>query len=306
MTAQPRYLTRRDPALPTYGPKVARFGAVMRRPLMPWQGLTADLITTVRDDGKWRYRTILVTVPRQAGKTTLWTPLAAHRCTLAASSRVWWTDCRHRQDARDSFQEAAELVTDSPLGKLFRERKSNGSESLRLPNRSSWRVFAPDEQGLHGKATQLVGADEIWAADDAHGQLLEAAVVPTFTTTGGQFVLFSTAGTARSTWMKRKLETARASIGDPNSSLALVDYSLPPDVEAAVRAGMDPAASPAERAHAIDLVTEYHPAVGFTTDRDTSTASATGTAGAGHSAAAPAFHAVTEMTPSDRPVNTLP
>lgn len=266
MTVEPRFITRRDPSLATYGPKVGQVGAAMRRPLMPWQRGASDLITTVTDDGKWRYRIILVTVPRQAGKTTLWAPLAAHRCMVKSNVRVWWT-AQKRQDARDTWLEAVQLVHDSPLGPKFKQRKSNGSESLTTPNRSTWRVFAPTEDGLHGKTSELVGVDEAWAKAEAEGVALEAGIVPTFTTTGGQLVIFSTAGTAASTWLARLVERGRANLDDPNSTIGHVEYSLPDDVAVEVEAGLDPDASPADREHAIDLVAAWHPAVGYTTDR---------------------------------------
>lgn len=266
MTVVPRFHTARDLALPTYGPKVGQVGAALRRPLMPWQRGAADLITTVTEAGDWRYRIILVTVPRQAGKTTLWAPLAAHRCMVRPNVRVWWT-AQKRQDARDSWLEAVQLVHDSPLGPQFRQRKSNGSESLTTPNRSTWRVFPPTEDGLHGKTSELVGVDEAWAKTDAEGVALEAGIVPTFTTTGGQLVIWSTAGTAASTWLARLVERGRASLDDPRSTIGHVEYSLPDDVAELVEAGLQPDAAPADREHAIDLVAAWHPAVGYTTDR---------------------------------------
>src|SRR5664280_3687122 len=70
----PRFATPRTPSRPTKGHEAAAIAKAMGHELLPWQqqvldvGLEMELV-----DGIWlpAYREIVVTVPRQCGKTLL-------------------------------------------------------------------------------------------------------------------------------------------------------------------------------------------------------------------------------------------
>lgn len=222
-----RFATPRTPGRRSYGLAIARVAAAMGRPLQPWQRQIADVATEVLDDGSWAYRTVTVHVQRQAGKTTLIGPVSLHRCLTRPRAKTWLT-AQRRQDARDTWRDVAELVAASPLGELFPMRRSNGSEELTAaPTGSFLRVFAPSEDALHGKANELVTVDEGWAFDGAQGAALQQAILPTFTTTGGQFWLPSTAGTAASTWYRAYVDRGRAAVeSDQRTGHAHFEWSL--------------------------------------------------------------------------------
>lgn len=208
--APPRYATARTPARPSYGAAIAKVAAALGKPLQAWQRQVVDVATEVMPDGSWAYRTVVIHVQRQAGKTTLIGPVNLHR-TLTRRCKCWLT-AQSRQDARDTWLDVAELVTHSPLSPIIADRKSNGSEALTSPLGSTFRVFAPTEDGLHGKANELVTVDEVWAFDGLEGVALEQAILPTFTTTGGQMWLTSTAGTAKSQWFLDYVKMGRAAV----------------------------------------------------------------------------------------------
>lgn len=207
---QPRYATPRTLSRPSYGSAIGKVAAALGKPLQDWQQRVVDVATEVMPDGTWAYRTVVIHVQRQAGKTTLVGPVNLHR-TLTRRCKTWLT-AQSRQDARDTWLDVAELVGRSPLSSVVDDRKSNGSEALTSPLGSTFRVFAPSEDGLHGKANELVTVDEVWAFDGLAGAQLEQAILPTFTTTGGQLWLTSTAGTARSTWFRDYVTAGRQAV----------------------------------------------------------------------------------------------
>lgn len=228
-TVVPRFATARTEGRPSYGAAIAKVAAAYGKPLQPWQRLVVDVGTEVLPDGSWAYDTVVVHVQRQGGKTTLVLPLSLHRQLIKARCKTWFT-AQKRQDARDTWLDCAELVALSPLSRLLTVRKSNGSEALTAVNGSTFRVFAPTEDGLHGKANELVTVDEGWAFDGVEGAALEGAIIPTFATTGGQLWLPSTAGTAMSTWYRGKVNRGRAAVeAGTNTGIAHFEWSLGPE-----------------------------------------------------------------------------
>lgn len=229
---RPRWATPRDLSRPSYGDAIAKVAAALGKPLQPWQRQIADVATELLPDGTWAYRKVVIHVQRQGGKTTLILPVSLHRTLIRALAKTWFT-AQRRQDARDTWLDCAELVKAGPLDGLIRVRRSNGSEALTTPTGSTFRVFAPNEDGLHGKANELVTVDEGWSFDGAEGAALQQAINPTFATTGGQLWLPSTAGTSASTWYRGHVEQGRAAVeAGANTGVAYFEWSLD-DVAAA-------------------------------------------------------------------------
>lgn len=268
MPARARYATPRTESRPTYGPAVGKLSAALGLPLMPWQQQVVDVALELDEHGGWAYRTVVIHVQRQAGKTSLCGPVNIHRCLTRGASGAWWT-AQTRQDARDTWVDMIEGVRRSPLASLVKVRESNGSESATFPNGSTFRVFAPSVDALHGKATELVTVDEAWSFDAGQGNDLEASIVPTFTVTGGQLWLPSTAGTGASTWLRGFVERGRASVAaDLRGPLAYFEWSLPPDDVETVTGGLDVDADEASRRAAFDALLAAHPAAGYTLRTD--------------------------------------
>jgi len=64
------------------------------------------------------------------------------------------------------------------------------------------------------------------------GHEFERAIFPTQATgRGGQFQLWSNAGTATSTWLRKWRDIGRASITDPASDIAYLEYAAPDDAD---------------------------------------------------------------------------
>lgn len=250
--AEPRYLTPRTPGLSTYGPAISKVARAMGREPMPWQRLAHDVIGEVHDDGRFAHPLVVVTVQRQAGKTDgVATPTIVHRCLYRPRTFAWFT-AQTGKDAADKWQEQIDVIRGegSVLLELTRKAtRSRGSQVLPFINGSTFAPHPPTRDGLHGKQGDLNVVDEGWAHDQLEGDALMQAIVPIQSTRPyRQTIVMSTEGDARSTWFAALVDRGRA--GDPG--VALIDYGVPLDFE---------------DADDLDTIMAYHPAAGYTMDR---------------------------------------
>jgi hypothetical protein len=241
----PRFFTRRNPNRASHGYLVARAAKVLGKPLMPWQRMVADIGCEIDEDGNYVYALVIVTVQRQAGKTTLVEALATQRC-MRPRRAVWYT-AQNGKDARDKWLEMVADIQLTPINDHIKIMRSIGSESLMfLPTRSTFRPFAPVQDALHGKQSDLVFPDEAWAFSLAEGQALEQAIVPTQATRKGpQIWILSTAGTQASVWFRQYVEKGRLAEDD---HIAYFEWSIPDDADSAD----------------LHVVADHHPAYGHT------------------------------------------
>lgn len=190
---------------------------------MPWQRRVVDVATELTDAGLYRYPTVLVTVPRQSGKTTLVGPLQLHRILTRPGIAAFFT-AQTGKDAHARMLDLIKLTTSSPLASLFKPRYAAGSAGLTLGNGSMLRAFAPGPSALHGETPHLVTLDEIWKHDGVAGAQLMGAIGPAQATLEGesQVWMISTMGTAQSEFMNELVERGRA--GDPN--LCYFEWSM--------------------------------------------------------------------------------
>lgn len=234
----PRYVTVLDPRAITYGGRVSLISDALGEPLISWQREAADLIAAVDPDrpNSWRYPTVIVTVPRQSGKTTLLRAVHLDRmirprpdCSPVLKPATIWTTAQTGKDARKRFAQLADgIATSTAFGTLIHRRDSIGSERLTF-GRVSLSPFAPTPKALHGETTAFVSIDEAWAFDEAQAATLLAAITPTMQNEPGrQLIIISTAGTHDSRWLYQLVKAGRESVSDPNSRIAYLEYSADP------------------------------------------------------------------------------
>jgi phage terminase large subunit-like protein len=217
---------------------------------MPWQAYVADVALEVEPaTGRFAYKLVVITVPRQSGKTTLDGAVMEHRTMSTKRARVWFT----MQTGKDAVDW---LVNEhwpqlAPLGGLVRLRRQAGSEHVLWPMSGGLlRPFPPTPAGLHSKTSDLVLVDECWRFDLLAGQALDQAIVPTQATRpNAQTWKVSTAGQADSLWWLGQVEAGRAAaLAGRRSGVAFFEWSCPLDQDPT-----DPATWPT-----------YHPAYGRT------------------------------------------
>lgn len=246
--AAPLYATRRDLANRSEGRRIGLVAEALGTPFMPWQRYVADVATELHPDGRYVYPIVVLTVPRQSGKTTELRAVGTDRGMSRPNTGVFYT-AQTGKDARERWQDLVRSVKDSPLAPLATVRSAAGSERVVWPNGSMFRCFAPLAKSLHGYTPPLVMLDEAFAHDQQTGDDLMGAIGPAqITIPHRQLWIVSTAGTAASVFLRQWVETGRA--GTPG--VAHFEWACPPDVDV-----YDPS-----RFH------EWHPAVGYTIPPD--------------------------------------
>lgn len=182
---------------------------------MPWQQLIADIATEVDEQtGKPAYREIVVTVPRQSGKTTLVLAWELHRTLWWASpQKVAYTAQTGWDARRKLIDDQAPLLMASPLrAAVEKVIRGAGNEAVIFKNGSRIDVLASTESAGHGRTIDLAVLDEAFSdTDDRREQALLPAMA---TRSDAQLLVVSTMGTEASTYLNRKIETGRAAIAD--------------------------------------------------------------------------------------------
>lgn len=179
LVATPRFHTERDHTRPTLGGKLAKLAAAMGTPLMPWQRMAADVALELDADGRFHYRRIVISVPRQAGKTTMTLALGLHRTLTTPNGKVWYT-AQTGQSARERF--IGDLVPGAVkiLGSAVNVKKGAGDTRLEFPAiHSQFRPHPPNDEYLHGEQSDLNLIDEPWAFSEVKGDALIQALKPT-------------------------------------------------------------------------------------------------------------------------------
>lgn len=244
-TPEPKHYTHRNPTAKTDGKRIGILAEALGVPLMPWQQYVVDTATERTSSGDYRYNIVLVTVPRQSGKTTLVGPMQLDRVIMNPGIKAFYT-AQTGKDARARFNDLVNLLSASALAAVSQVRYSSGSENIAFPNRSSLNLFAPVMAALHGEHPPLVTLDEIWEYSEALGNaLLDGAILPAQTTLGlkRQVWMISTAGTAESVFMRKWVDVGRKR---GRNDMAYFEWSLPDGADP-----YDPAA-----------IEAFHPAVG--------------------------------------------
>lgn len=230
LTCSARFATPRTESRRTHGGQVAKLAEALRLPLMPWQRQVFDTALEIDDDGRYVYREVIVTVPRQSGKSTALLLLMAHRCITQPGARVVYT-AQNRTDARKKWEDDhLPVLQSSALSSQFKVRLQNGQEAIRWSNGALWTITATTEKAGHGMTLDLPVLDEAFAQIDNR---MEQAFKPAMATrTNAQFWVTSTAGTESSYYLNAKVDLGRQLVKDGvNKGVAYFEWSADPDLD---------------------------------------------------------------------------
>src|SRR5215213_7132575 len=208
----PRFATPRDPGRPTRGPEIlAQLTRLRRSPPFPWQWDLANVAGELNDAGDGLlYRTVVVSVPRRAGKSTLVLAANLDAMERLPDARCWYTANRRETAAKLFRDEWAPMIERLPT--RYRLRKSQGSEGIHKRRGSSrLQLFAPKADALHSTNADTVTCDEACAFDLDQGEAVEAGITPAqLTRPWRQTWIVSAGGTIESTWWDRWLLAGEA------------------------------------------------------------------------------------------------
>ena len=250
MSAPPRHHTARSER-PTNGRGVSLIAEAKGRPQMPWQRRASDVALELDVHGHYAFGIVVVTVPRQSGKTALEGDVADHRCLTCTRARVWVTMQNGKTvDSWMREEHFADLSAAGLFAGRYIESRRAGEVGVKWPAiGSTFLTFPPKRDALHSKQGDLVIVDEAWVHDAEAGHDLRQAIRPTMATRrGAQLWIVSTEGDDSSQYLEHYIDMGRAALGDPSARVALIDYGIPDD------------ADPED----LDVIAAHHPAYGHT------------------------------------------
>ncbi len=221
--------------------------------LHPWQKWLVIHAFEVIDDPvevwRLRFRTVIVEVGRQNGKTTLGCVIALYFLYQLEVNLVLGT-AQDVSNAEDVWQTCVEIAQSNP--ELAESIKhvwfTNGSKRLQLTGNRDYRVRASNRKAGRGKSADLVLLDELrehqtweaWAALSKTGMARKSALM----------WCMSNAGDGTSVVLRHFRMRAHAQLGDPDgivralgdsepiadesadgSALGIFEWSAPPDAD---------------------------------------------------------------------------
>lgn len=200
----PRLATPRSDRV-SRGHEVGKVAKLLGTPFMPWQAQVADVALEVRSDGLPAYREVVLTVPRQCGKSTLLLAVMLHRALVyGKNQRIAYT-AQTGWDARKKLiDDWAPQIESSPFKPVVkRVYRGAGMEAVIFQNGSRVEAMASTQTAGHGRTLNAGFIDEAFAdVDDRR----EQAMVPAMATKAdAQLWIVSTAGTDESAYLRRKI-----------------------------------------------------------------------------------------------------
>ncbi|MGH8835718.1 MAG: hypothetical protein ACRDWG_12115 [Actinomycetes bacterium] len=196
---------------------------------MGWQRLAADR-GMEHDAGHLAYREIDLSIDRQAGKSSLFLAVIVHRMLWRPGSWLTYTSASRLAARRKLLKVWWPIIRRSKLRDMFRVTRGTGSESLECVNDSTLYLLSGDEASGHGDTLDASFLDEGWSLTEAAEQAVRPAQA---TRPDAQLWVASTAGTARSTYWRSKVDAGRlsAGLGVTDSGLCFVEWAAAAGVD---------------------------------------------------------------------------
>lgn len=213
--------------------------------LVPWQRWLLIHALEILDDGTFRFRTVVLLVARQNGKSTLMQVLSLWRMYVDAAPLVIGT-AQNLDIAEEVWQGAVDMAEEIPelAAELDQVFKQPGKKFFRLTSGSRYKVQAATRRGGRGLSGDLVILDEL-----REHQNWEAWSAVTNTTMAREFAQVwaaSNAGDGTSVVLAYLRAQAHLALGDPDginggdaraddetyeSSLGIFEWSAVPGLD---------------------------------------------------------------------------
>lgn len=231
----PRWATPRSPERDTFGHGIIAVAKKLGIPFMPWQEQVALVGGELIWDDETQqmvpaYREVIVTVPRQQGKTLL------ALCWEIQRAIGWGEPQRIVYSAQSGSDARKKLIEDQmPLLERRRSKlgiltplKGMGNEAVPFANGSRIVLLASTEDSGHGKTVDLAVKDEFFADhDNRRDQALGPAML---TRPAAQILTLSTAGTEQSFPLNAAIDRGRLAVDlDERTGVAYFEWSAGDD-----------------------------------------------------------------------------
>lgn len=221
--------------------------------LLPWQEWLLihafEIEGEFPDKWRFRFRTIVVLVGRQNGKTTLGMVISLYFLYVLGVALILGT-AQDVSTAEDTWQAVVDMAQSDPdlAAEIEHVWQTNGAKRLSLTRRREYRVRASTRRAGRGRSADLVLMDEIrehtdfkaWAALSKTGMARDSSII----------LCLSNAGDGSSVLLRHLRTRAHMQLGDPDNlektqgaslgagvedldddTLAIFEWSAAPDAE---------------------------------------------------------------------------
>jgi hypothetical protein len=187
--------------------------------LYPWQKWLLIHALELHPDGGFRFRTIVVLVARQQGKSMLSVILSLFFMYVLRRELVIGT-AQDLDVAEEIWQEAIDLIEETPDLNALKEKvvRVNGKKSLELKTGERYKVKAANRRAGRGLSGELILLDELreHQSFDSWGAITKTTIARP----DAQVWALSNAGDATSVVLRYLRKKAHEAIGDPDGFAA--------------------------------------------------------------------------------------
>lgn len=222
-TAPLRELTHETSA----GFALIEFAKSIGCPLLPWQEEASIRALELLPNRTYRFKTVLILVGRQSGKTTLLKVWALWRL-YADSAKLVLGAAQALDISREAWQGSVDIAQDSKLLKpqVSKVRYANGEQCLTLKSGARYRICATTRGAGRGLAVDMLILDELreqrdWDSWSALSKTIIARP-------RGQIVCITNQGDGESVVLNSLREAALA---ERSTTLGLFEWSAPDGCE---------------------------------------------------------------------------
>jgi hypothetical protein len=200
---------------------------------MPWQQMTWDVGLELLEDGRPAYREVWISTPRQSGKTDDLLVVKLHRATMwhHQPQRIYYSAQTAQESRRKLLEDHLPTIQASPMkATVAKVYQAPGDTAIVFRTKSRIGIMGSSETAGHGRTADLGVLDEVFAdLDDTREQAIKPAMA---TRPEAQLWGASTAGTARSAYLRRKVDNGRAAVTDgTDRGIAYFEFSAPDDAD---------------------------------------------------------------------------
>jgi len=206
--------------------------------LLPWQCWLLIHMLELNEDGTFRFRTVLILVARQNGKTLLMQVVSLWRMYVDGAALIIGT-AQNLDVAEEAWEKTVELAQDTAdlAVEIKHVDRTNGKKALRLQTGERYKVAASSRRGGRGLSSELAMLDEL--REHRTWQAWSAVSKTTLAKRNAQIVATSNAGDSESVVLAHLRARALDAIarGNEATTLAIFEWSAPEDAAIDDRAG---------------------------------------------------------------------
>jgi hypothetical protein len=149
------------------GYEVADFAQMIGEPLLPWQRWAAIHALELLPNGEYRFRTVLILVARQSGKSSLKRTISLWRLYMDGAKLVLGA-AQDVSQAREQWNYCISTIRGCPdlAAELETVRNVNGDEWFRVASGGRYKITASNDKAGRGLSVDELNIDELRTQTD--------------------------------------------------------------------------------------------------------------------------------------------